>query len=109
MVEETNNRLVNTAVGRAVERLFGLLIGLFITLLLAVVVTEERGEALSSRVQCALWGILGALLSYNYAVLGLPGTAFMVSLGAWAGLVTAVVGGLLGLAAQRMWVKQVKV
>ena len=91
----------NTAVLSGLERFFGLITGLFIISLVAVVITQENENDLTRRIQCGLWGVIGALVSYNYAILGLPGTAFMLSLGAWGGLITAVVGGLLGIAAQR--------
>ncbi len=100
--EYLNGSGSNTAVLSGLERFFGLLTGLLIIGLVAVVITQEHENDLTRRVQCGLWGVMGALLSYNYAVLGLPGTAFMLSLGAWGGLITAVVGGLLGIAVQRV-------
>lgn len=100
--ELSNGSGGNAALLRGWERFFGLLTGLLIISLIAVVITQEDKENLIGRVQCGLWGFMGALVSYNYAILGLPGTAFMLALGAWGGLITAVVGGLLGMAVQRV-------
>jgi hypothetical protein len=44
-----------------------------------------------------LWGVIGSLLAYNYYALGLPGTDSLAQLHTWAGLVTTLGGGLLGL------------
>ncbi len=48
-------------------------------------------------VRCMLWGLLGALIAYNYYALGLPGTDMLDSLGAWGGLLITLFGGAAGL------------
>jgi beta-N-acetylhexosaminidase len=56
-------------------------------------------------VRCMLWGLLGALIAYNYYALGLPGTASLEPLGAWAGLLTTLFGGAIGLLLYRGWAR----
>lgn len=43
------------------------------------------------------WGLVGGLLLYIYVALGLPATAVFTRLGSWAGLLTSLLGGLVGL------------
>lgn len=44
-----------------------------------------------------LWGLIGGLLVYIYYVAGLPGTAVFTPLQSWAGLITTIIGGGIGL------------
>lgn len=44
-----------------------------------------------------MWGLVGALLLYNVYILGLPGTAVFSPFGQWAGLVSTLIGGTIGL------------
>ncbi|MBK8989426.1 MAG: hypothetical protein IPM39_25755 [Chloroflexi bacterium] len=52
---------------------------------------------LTWQVGWVLWGLAGGLLIYIYYALGLPGTAVFSSFGGWAGLITTLVGGVIGL------------
>ncbi|MCZ7668881.1 MAG: hypothetical protein M5U34_17605 [Chloroflexi bacterium] len=54
--------------------------------------------ATTNQIAWVLWGIVGALLLYNYAALRLPGTAVFQNMGAWAGLLLTLLGGAAGLA-----------
>ncbi len=56
---------------------------------------------LAERLRYLLWGVIGALLAYNYFALGLPGTAALHTLGSWGGLLVTLTGGLAGLLAYR--------
>jgi beta-N-acetylhexosaminidase len=56
-------------------------------------------------VRCTLWGLLGALIAYNYFALGLPGTEYLEPLGAWAGLLTTLFGGAIGLLLYHGWAR----
>jgi beta-N-acetylhexosaminidase len=78
------------------QQLFGLAGGLLATVVAGWVVTREY--SLSRRVRLLTSGMAGALLLYIYYVLGLPGAAPLSALSGWAGLVTAVAGGMAGLA-----------
>lgn len=54
---------------------------------------------LGSRLRCGLLAGVGALLSYNYLALGLPGaSALLLTLGGFASWLVAVVGGLAAVA-----------
>jgi hypothetical protein len=53
-------------------------------------------------VRCILWGLLGALIAYNYYALNLPGTDLLTPLGAWGGLLVTVFGGAAGLLLYRL-------
>ncbi len=52
---------------------------------------------LTWQVGWVLWGLAGALLIYIYYALSLPGTAVFASFGVWSGLITTVLGGVIGL------------
>ncbi len=54
-------------------------------------------SALAQQISWMLWGIIGALLAYNYVALSFPGTAVVVNMGAWGGLLVTLAGGALGL------------
>jgi beta-N-acetylhexosaminidase len=74
--------------------LFGGLTTVFAT---GFLFTRTRPVPLTQQLSWLLWGIVGGLLLYNYYALGLPGTAVLLDLGSWAGLLTTLLGGLLGL------------
>jgi hypothetical protein len=57
---------------------------------------------LSERVRCMFWGLVGALVAYNYYVFGLPGTEWLQSIGIWAPLLITVFGGIAGLLIYRV-------
>lgn len=78
-----------------IQQLLGLIGGLTATFAAGWLATREH--SLSRRVRLLTSGMVGALLLYNYYVLGLPGAAPLASLSGWAGLVTALVGGMVGL------------
>jgi hypothetical protein len=63
---------------------------------------QNANGGMSLTLRCVLWGLIGALVSYIYFSLGLPGTAWIEPLGYWAGLVTTVAGGLIGLVFYRL-------
>ncbi|MCI0393483.1 MAG: hypothetical protein L0322_00910, partial [Chloroflexi bacterium] len=52
---------------------------------------------MSQIVRSILWGVVGSLILYNYFALGLPGAAALEQLGGWAGLLTTLAGGVIGL------------
>ncbi len=58
---------------------------------------KNDGWELSERVRCIFWGLVGALIAYNYYMLGLPGTAWLQTLELWAPLLITIFGGIVGL------------
>jgi len=56
----------------------------------------RRGEDAFHRVGGLTWGLIGGLLAYIYALLQLPGSAWVLGLGTWAGLTTTLLGAIAG-------------
>lgn len=77
--------------------LLGFGIGLVVTGGAGYLLGRDRGGGAAQAVRCMLWGLLGAVIAYNYYALSLPGAAFLSSLGTWGGLLITLFGGLLGL------------
>jgi beta-N-acetylhexosaminidase len=77
--------------------LLSLFMGLTATFAIGLFFARTRSVPLAQQLSWLLWGIVGGLLVYNYYALGLPGTAVLLDLGSWAGLLTTLLGGLLGL------------
>jgi beta-N-acetylhexosaminidase len=84
LVLEESQMLIALGFGLAVTGSFGYFIGR----------NGERG--LSNTVRWILWGLVGALVAYNYYILPLPGMAWLDSFGIWAALAITIAGGLLG-------------
>ncbi|MFN2190454.1 MAG: glycoside hydrolase family 3 N-terminal domain-containing protein [Candidatus Promineifilaceae bacterium] len=78
-------------------------IGLIVTGSAGFVVGRNEAIGISKTVRCMLWGMIGGLLFYTYFAMGLPGAGWLESLGYWAGLITTVTGGLVGIFAFRLW------
>ncbi|MDT8305907.1 MAG: glycoside hydrolase family 3 N-terminal domain-containing protein [Anaerolineae bacterium] len=78
------------------QRLLGLVSGLVLTMVAGWIATRQH--SLSRRVRLVTAGLAGALLLYNYYVLGLPGADSLSALSGWAALLTTLSGGLAGLA-----------
>ncbi|MCA9975263.1 MAG: hypothetical protein KC413_05915, partial [Anaerolineales bacterium] len=72
------------------------LTGLFIVIAVSIILGRRLQTDNTQQMGAALWGLVGALLVYNYFELGLPGTAVFTTLGSWAGLLTTVLGGIVG-------------
>ncbi|MCP4358160.1 MAG: glycoside hydrolase family 3 protein [Chloroflexi bacterium] len=75
---------------------------LFTIMGIALLVGNQRDMGLEYRLGWPLWGVMGGLFFYIYYALGLPGTAVLQNLGIWAGLLTTLTGGLLGLLIYRL-------
>ena len=56
----------------------------------------QDNQNLIDRSGSSLWAIIGALLFYIYFMLELPGAGILANLGNWSGLITTVLGGLIG-------------
>lgn len=80
-----------------VQMLLGFGLGLLATGGAGYAMSRTEHHNLPVIVRCILWGLLGALIAYNYFMLGLPGTIWLGSLGGWAGLLITLFGGILGL------------
>jgi beta-N-acetylhexosaminidase len=80
-----------------IQMLFALGLGLFVTGGAGFVIGRNDHRDLSETIQCIMWGLVGGLLAYIYFVLGLPGAQWLVKFGNWAGLITALLGGTVGL------------
>jgi beta-N-acetylhexosaminidase len=79
------------------QLLLGLFVGLLVIGNLGLSLAARRRVNLVLRLSWPLWGVIGALLAYNYYALRLPGTSSLPDLGPWAGLIATLAGGLLGL------------
>ncbi|HEX6385175.1 MAG TPA: glycoside hydrolase family 3 N-terminal domain-containing protein [Anaerolineae bacterium] len=77
-------------------------VGLVAVTSVGLAFSRREGASLEHQVGWLLWGVVGALLVYNYFAFDLPGAAALAALGAWAGLVTTLTGGALGLVAYRI-------
>ena len=77
--------------------LLSLLGGLTAVLATGLFFTHTRAASPVQQLRWLLWGIVGGLVVYNYYALGLPGTAVLLDIGGWAGLLTTLLGGLIGL------------
>ena len=71
--------------------------GLVVTGGAGYVLGRNRSYGAAQVVRCMLWGLLGALVAYNYYALGLPGATLLEPLGVWGGLLITVFGGVIGL------------
>jgi beta-N-acetylhexosaminidase len=76
--------------------------GLVITSYAGVAVGRNENGGLSKTLRCVLWGLIGGLLFYIYFSLDLPGFEWLDRLGYWAGLITTLTGGLVGLLGYRL-------
>ncbi|MGD8858276.1 MAG: glycoside hydrolase family 3 N-terminal domain-containing protein, partial [Chloroflexota bacterium] len=79
-----------------IQILLGLSIGLVVTGGAGYFLGRDAGGSAHS-IRCILWGLLGALIAYNYFALGLPGASLLSPLQSWGGLLVTLFGGLLGL------------
>ncbi|MEW5987122.1 MAG: glycoside hydrolase family 3 N-terminal domain-containing protein [Chloroflexota bacterium] len=79
------------------QMLLGLTLGLLLTSGVGWAFAANGRITLTRRVRLLLWGFMGALLAYNYLALGLPGSAWLTTLGGWAGLLATLLGGGVGL------------
>ncbi len=72
-------------------------VGLFLTIGTAVLLNRRRQSSPSDVIGWPLWGIIGGLLFYIYYALNLPGTTLISNWGIWAGLISTLIGGAIGL------------
>ncbi len=77
--------------------LFTLGLGLFVTGGAGFVIGRNGHRDLNETIRCVMWGLVGSLLAYIYFMLDLPGTQWLAVFGNWAGLITATLGGTIGL------------
>jgi beta-N-acetylhexosaminidase len=80
-----------------IQLLLGFAIGLVATGSAGFLIGRNQGANLAHSIRCVLWGLLGALIVYNYYALKLPGASLLEPLGNWGGLLVTLFGGLLGL------------
>ena len=72
-------------------------------------VSNLNGLRKGMQVRCVLVTVIGALAGYNYLALQLPGSATLIeTIGAFAGLLLAVIGGVVGLALAQTWCRRPK-
>jgi beta-N-acetylhexosaminidase len=71
--------------------------GMALAGVVAYLTANNHGHALDETVRQILWSQVGALALYDYLALRLPGAAYLDGLGAWAGLLVTVGGGLISL------------
>lgn len=88
-----------------VQLLVGFGIGLVVSGGAGYMLGRNRGRGATQAVRCMLWGLVGALIAYNYYALGLPGAALLEPLGTWGGLLITLFGGVVGLLFYR-WIGQ---
>jgi hypothetical protein len=77
-------------------------VGLVVTSYAGIAVGRNESGGLSNTLRCVLWGLIGGLLFYIYYSLDLPGFEWLDKLGYWAGLMTTLIGGLVGLLGYRL-------
>ncbi len=77
--------------------LIAVLTGLAVVIIAGYALSIRTDTAPTQQISGILWGIIGALLAYNYVALGLPGTAVFANIGAWGGLFITLLGGAIGL------------
>ncbi|MBK9051507.1 MAG: hypothetical protein IPL78_11485 [Chloroflexi bacterium] len=80
-----------------VERLLGALIGLMMVTSAGWAWGQQKQQNLTIRIRLATWALVGGLALYNYVVLGLPGAAAFLPLGSLIGLISTLLGGIVGL------------
>lgn len=85
-----------------VQMLLGFGLGLLATGGAGYAISRTEHRKLTVIVRCMLWGLLGALIAYNYFMLSLPGTTWLKSLGGWAALLITLFGGVVGLLLYRL-------
>jgi len=85
-----------------IQMLAAFTVGLLATAIAGLLFSRRRQASLEHQVGWLLWGLVGALLLYNYFALELPGATTLATMGSWAGLVTTLAGGALGLVAYRI-------
>ncbi|MFO7683278.1 MAG: glycoside hydrolase family 3 N-terminal domain-containing protein [Chloroflexota bacterium] len=78
--------------------LIAVLTGLSLVIISGYVLSLRHNAPLTKQLAWILWGLVGALVAYNYAAIGLPGTAVFHNIGAWSGLLLTLLGGAAGLA-----------
>jgi beta-N-acetylhexosaminidase len=100
--ETLNPEKEDTTVFGEVQMLLGFGLGLLATGGAGYAISRTEHNNLPVIVRCILWGILGALIAYNYFMLGLPGTTWLESLGSWAALLITLFGGVVGLLLHRL-------
>ena len=91
--------------GVALGRSVGFGIGLVVTGGAGYMMGKNSNYGLAQVVRCMLWGLMGALVAYNYYALGLPGATWFEPLGNWGGLLITMFGGVIGLLLYR-WLGQ---
>lgn len=78
--------------------LLGMIFGLVMTATMAFLLLYSVGQdELTQWVGLLAWGWVGGLLAYNLFALGFPGLDRLSQFGGWAGVVTTLSGGILGL------------
>lgn len=77
------------------EMLLTMFTGLIIVLTGALLFSGDN-ISWQERTNRTLWAVIGALVFYIYYMLKLPGTNSLENLGSWSGLLTTILGGLVG-------------
>ncbi len=96
--EEPAIRIALSEVEMLVSMVTGLMLYSIVYLFLG-----RRGEDAFHRVGGLTWGLIGGLLAYIYALLQLPGSAWVLGLGTWAGLTTTLLGAIAGWLAFQLY------
>ena len=79
------------------QMIISMFMGLALTLGAGILISQRHNNTPSELMGWLLWGVIGGLVVYLYFILGLPGSDILARFGAWAGLLTTVAGGLVGL------------
>lgn len=91
-----------TTIFGEVQMLLGFSLGLLATGGAGYAISRTEHHKLPAIVRCILWGLLGALIAYNYFMLGLPGATWLEAFGGWAALLITLFGGVVGLLFYRL-------
>lgn len=76
------------------EMLLSMMTGLMI-FTIAILFLSRGNEDPSQRAGALLWGLVGGLSAYIYTILQMPGSAWILALGNWAGLAATFLGAVV--------------
>ncbi len=85
-----------------IQMILALLIGLGIIGGISFLIGHRIQARPGHQLGLLLWGVVGALFVYNYLLLQLPGSSFLLSFGSWASLLSTLLGGIIGLAGYQL-------
>jgi uncharacterized MnhB-related membrane protein len=74
--------------------LLSMLAGLMVFSAGALIIGRGNSDP-NRRAGALLWGLVGGLVAYIYTILQMPGSAWVLDQGSWAGLTATLLGAVL--------------